>query len=172
MARQMRGPRKQRTRQHVIADLSVNYVERIMLEAGHVALRLTTDYGYDIAMTTFDAEGFTEPGLVLFQLKASDDLSPSGEFYTYDLDIRDYNLWRFEDMPVILILHDATKKKAYWLHVQEYFLEDASRRPKKGAKTIRVRVPSGRIFNRRAVQILRMRKEEAMLPYPRRNRDA
>jgi hypothetical protein len=139
MAMQPVRPRKQRTRQHVIADLSVNHVERIMLEAGHAALRLTTDYGYDIAMTTFDPEGFTEPGLVLFQLKASDNLSPSGEFYSYDLDIRDYNLWRVEDMPVILILYDATNKKAYWLDVQEYFVEDAARRPKRGAKTIRVR---------------------------------
>ena len=172
MARQRTAPRKQRTRQHVIADLSVNHVERIVLEAGHAATRLTTDYGYDLAMTTFDTDGFIEPGLVLFQLKASDDLSPSGEFYTYDLDIRDYNLWMFEDMPVILILYDATKKKAYWLDVQNNFLEDAARRPKKGAKTIRVRVPRGRAFNRRAVQVLKMRKAEALSPYPRRNRDA
>ena len=143
-----------------------------MLEAGHGSLRLTTDYGYDIAMTTFDPEGFAEPGLVLFQLKASDNLSESAGFYPFDLDIRDYNLWMLEDMPVILILHDAIRKKAYWLDVQMYFLEDASRRPKKGTKTIRVRVPNDQVFNRRAVRVLRMRKEEALLQFPRRTRDA
>jgi hypothetical protein len=37
MASQIRGPRKQRTRQHVIADLSVHYVEGFILEEGHTA---------------------------------------------------------------------------------------------------------------------------------------
>lgn len=172
MARQKRGPRKQRTRQHVIADLSVNHVERIMLEAGHASLRLTTDYGYDIAMTTFDAGGFTEPGLVLFQLKASDNLSESAGFFTFDLDIRDYNLWRVERMPVILILYDAARKKGHWLDVQEYFRDDSSRQPRKGAKTVRVRVPREQIFNRRAVSVMRMRKDEALLRFPKRTHDA
>ena len=38
-------PRKRRTREHVIADLSVNHVERIILEAGHAVQRPTSDYG-------------------------------------------------------------------------------------------------------------------------------
>jgi hypothetical protein len=37
-------PRKQRTRQHVIADLSAHYVERFILEEGHTAQRLSSDY--------------------------------------------------------------------------------------------------------------------------------
>jgi hypothetical protein len=37
MARQLLIPRKQRTRQHVIADLSVHYVEGFIVEAGHTA---------------------------------------------------------------------------------------------------------------------------------------
>jgi hypothetical protein len=143
-----------------------------MLEAGHAATRLTTDYGYDIAMATFDAEGFAEPGLVLFQLKASDNLAESAGFYTFDLDIRDYNLWRVERMPVILVLYNATRGKAYWLDVQRYFEADSSRQPRKGAKTIRVRVPHRQIFNRRAVPMMRMRKEEAILRFPRRTHDA
>lgn len=172
MARQRAAPRKQRTRQHIIADLSVNHVERIMLEAGHIAVRLTIDYGYDIAMTTFDPDGFAEPGLVLFQLKASDNLSESRGFYPFDLDIRDYNLWRIERMPVILILYDAARKKGHWLDVQRYFLDDSSRQPRKGAKTVRVRVPSSQVFNRRTMLMLRMRKEEAMLHFPERTQDA
>ena len=38
MARQILGPRKQRTRQHVIADQSVNYVERFIIDEGHQAV--------------------------------------------------------------------------------------------------------------------------------------
>ena len=44
----MLAPRKQRTRQHVIADLSVHHVERFILEEGHTAQRLSSDYGYDL----------------------------------------------------------------------------------------------------------------------------
>jgi hypothetical protein len=37
MASPLLGPRKQRTRQHVIADLSVHPVEGFILEEGHSA---------------------------------------------------------------------------------------------------------------------------------------
>jgi hypothetical protein len=60
--------RKQRTRQHIIADLSVNYVERMILHEGHTVQRWLSDYGYDLAMVTFDEQGYAEPGLVFFQL--------------------------------------------------------------------------------------------------------
>jgi hypothetical protein len=55
------GPRKRRTRQHVIADQSVNHVERFIIEAGHVMHRLANDYGYDLVMMTFDESGYAEP---------------------------------------------------------------------------------------------------------------
>ena|GEM_PF-4983376 len=45
---------KQRTRQHVLADLSVHYVEGFILEAGHTAQQLERDYGYDLLMFTYD----------------------------------------------------------------------------------------------------------------------
>ena len=105
MARIEWTPRKQRTRQHVIADQSINYVE---------------------------------PAVAFLQLKASEALARSGSHYVYDLDIRDYNLWMLEEMPVILILFDASRRRAYWLPVQRYFGEEVARRPKKGAKSIRV----------------------------------
>ena len=54
MARQMLGPRKQRTRQHVIADLSVHYLEGFILQEGHTPYRLTPDYGYDLVLLTYD----------------------------------------------------------------------------------------------------------------------
>ena len=65
MASQILAPRKQRTRQHVIADLSVNHVERLILEAGHTAVRLSSDYSYDLIMTTFGEGGYTGEELKL-----------------------------------------------------------------------------------------------------------
>src|SRR5213592_2292882 len=86
MPSQIPGPRKQRTRQHVIADLSVHHVERFILEEGHTAQRLGSDYGYDLVMSTFDEQGFVEPGSVYFQFKAMETLDESGTDYVYDLD--------------------------------------------------------------------------------------
>ena len=155
MAIQPFGPRKKRTRNHVLADLSVNYVERFLFEEGHTAQRLGSDYGYDLIAWTFDEEGHAEPGAIYFQFKAMETLEESGPDYVYDLDIRDYNLWTREEAPVILILFDAARKRAYWVGIQPYFQASQARRPRKGAKTVRVRVPKRQAMSRRAVAKLR-----------------
>lgn len=143
MVRQIPTPRKRRTRQHVIADQSVNYVERFIIDEGHTAQRTERDYGYDLLLFTYDGDGFVEPGFVGMQLKAAESLQKVGGEFVYDLDIRDYNLWMWERQPVVLILYDASRRRAYWLAIQRYFREDENRRPKKRAKTVRVRIPAG-----------------------------
>ena len=158
MPRKIFGPRKQRTRQHVIADLSVHHVEGFILREGHTPYRLTPDYGYDLVLFTYDEQGYPEPGSVYVQLKAAETLQAGGSDYVFDLDIRDYNLWKLEEVPVLLILFDALRRRAYWLCVQDYFSEGAARQPKKGAKTVRVRVPKRQAVNRRAVARWRERK--------------
>jgi hypothetical protein len=163
MARQMFGPRKQRTRQHVIADQSVNHVERFIIEAGHTAQRLEKDYGYDLILVTYDEQGYAEPGLVWLQLKAAETLRAARSGYVFDLDIRDYNLWMLEEMPVILILFDASRRRAFWCDVQRYFHAAPTRQPRKGAKTVRLRVPRRQVVTRQAITKWRERKREARI---------
>ena len=86
MSSQLLGPRKQRTRQHIIADLSVHHVEGFILEEGYTAQRLGSDYSYDLIMRMFDDEGYVEPGVVYFQLKASESLQALGSAYVFDVD--------------------------------------------------------------------------------------
>lgn len=164
MGKQHPAPRKQRTRQHVIADLSVHHVEGFILQEGHTAQRLTADYGYDMMVFTYDANGYAEPGAALVQLKASETLPKSGSDYFFDIDIRDYNLWTEERSPVILLLFDASRTRAYWLAVQVYFRANAARATKKGAKTVRLRGPAGQLLNRRGVAAIRELKRLAELP--------
>jgi hypothetical protein len=164
MANQILGPRNQRTRQHVIADLSIHHVEGFILEEGHTAQRLSSDYSYDLLLRTFGEDGYAEPGLVYIQVKTVESLQAVGVNYVFDLDIRDYHLWRQEEMPVVLILFDAARRKAYWLAVQRYFRQDRTRLPKKGAKTVRVRVPRRQAVNRRAIRRIRELKEEMQRP--------
>jgi hypothetical protein len=64
LAKKIFGPRKRRTREHVIADLSVHHVEGFILEEGHTAQRLDSDYGYDLVLFTyFYSERFDLPKL-------------------------------------------------------------------------------------------------------------
>src|SRR5579859_4577501 len=101
MAKQILPLRKKRTRAHVIADQSINYVERFIIDAGHTAQRVNQDYGYDLFLSTYDEEGYVEPDVVAIQLKAAESLPPVGPDYVFDLDIKDFNLWVLEKFPVI-----------------------------------------------------------------------
>jgi hypothetical protein len=66
-------PGKQRTREHVIAALSVNFVERLVLKCGYVVQRPAPDYGYDLRLETFDELGNLEAEHVPLQLKATEE---------------------------------------------------------------------------------------------------
>lgn len=156
------GPRKRRTRQHIIADQSVNHVERVIIDAGHVAQRVHCDYGYDLVVMTFDEHGYAEPGQLFLQLKGTEKLVARGENYSFDLDVRDYNLWKDESQPVLLVLFCATTRRAYWLHTQDHFAAPAHR-PRSGAKTVRVSVPKRHSFSVRAVARLRVLKNGRIL---------
>lgn len=64
--------RKRRTREHVLADLSANYVEKQALRCSFTAERLRLDYGIDLLVQTFNRRGEVENGWIPFQLKATD----------------------------------------------------------------------------------------------------
>jgi hypothetical protein len=156
--------RKRRTREHVLADQIANHVERFIIDEGHTVQRLGSDYGYDLVLFTFDEYGYAEPDSVYIQLKAAETLRSVGPYYVFDLDIRDYNLWMLERTPVILILFNGLRRRAHWLFVQSYFREDMDRQPKKGAKSVRVRVPARQVVNRRAIAKMRDLKQMARGP--------
>jgi hypothetical protein len=160
MAKKKVAPRKRRTREHILEDLSIHHVEGFIIREGHTVQRFDDDYGYDLFMTTFDERGYTERGVVFFQVKASETLQAVGRAYVFDLDVRDYNVWICEEMPVILILFDALSERGVWLPMQEYFRADFKRHPQKGAKTVRVRLPKSQVLDRLAIAAIRELKRE------------
>jgi hypothetical protein len=114
--------RKQRTREHIIADLSTNYVERLILVNGFSVERVEKDYGYDLIMFTYDSHGEIENGQVYLQLKATDKLHQvNPQSIAFSVATKDLNLWINEPLPVFFILYDAAQKTAYWLYIQAYF---------------------------------------------------
>jgi hypothetical protein len=146
----------------VIAAQSVNHVEQFIIDEGHTAERLASDYGYDLVLYTYDKEGYAEEDSVYLQLKASEKLITAGDNFVFDVDLRDYTRWTREPMPVILILFDASKRRAYWVYVQRYFAADPSRKPRQGAQTVRVRVPKRQVVSRRAIKMMRAYKQGAL----------
>src|SRR6266704_1257304 len=102
MASTLFGPPKQRTREHVIADQSINHVERFIIDADHTVQQFERDYGYDLLLSTYDQDGYLEPGSIYLQVKASETLKRLGSNHVFDLDIRDYNLWIHDRSPVLL----------------------------------------------------------------------
>lgn len=116
-------PRKRRTREHQIADLSTNHVERFAILAGYSAERIEHDYGYDLNIYTHDVNGESENGYFFIQLKASDAPSylKDGKSVTFDVEKAHLEQWLSEPFPVILALYDVGKDLAYWLYVQRYF---------------------------------------------------
>lgn len=66
--------KKRRTREHIIADLSANYVERFVLLCGHTIEKFSSDYGYDLIIYTYTADSELENGNIYVQLKATDNI--------------------------------------------------------------------------------------------------
>lgn len=59
----------------MIADLSVNHVERFVLRCGWTVQRTAQDYGIDLFMKTFNVTGEPDPGEVLFQIKSTNRIT-------------------------------------------------------------------------------------------------
>ncbi|MDF5726487.1 MAG: DUF4365 domain-containing protein [Rhizonema sp. PD38] len=66
--------KKRRPREHIIADISVNHVERYIFLCGYSVERIEYDYGFDLVMFTYDTNGEIENGQIYLQLKARDSL--------------------------------------------------------------------------------------------------
>jgi hypothetical protein len=151
----MKGlPHKRRTREHIIADLSVNHVERQILLCGFTCQRIVQDYGIDLEITPFSRKGDVEEGKVLVQLKASDRLRlrPGQATFSYRIDRSDLVHWLAQPMPVILAIYDARKNAAYWLYVQSYFRKRTDFNLFAAGKTITVQVETANVVAPAAVR--------------------
>lgn len=155
MAREQPGSvRKRRTREHVIADLSVNHVERYALRCGFAVERIRMDYGIDLIVHTFNRKGEFENGRLLFQLKATDHVkvSPDGRTVLCRIARTDLNYWLREPMPVLLVLYDARADGAYWLYVQAHFEGRAGFDVSQVGEQVTVALPRANVLDQAAMR--------------------
>lgn len=152
MSREMPGQRKRRTREHVIAEMSVNYVERLILKRGFSLERIVHDFGIDALLFTYDHHGETENAWIPMQIKATDRIRFAGhrQFVSIRVERAHLRSWLVELYPIILIVYDAQKDRAYWLYLQAHF---GLRRfaVSSGTGKVTIRIPVSQFLNQAAI---------------------
>lgn len=146
-------PRKRRTRQHIIADLSANHFERWALLCGYSVERIEHDYGIDMLLFTYAPEGEIESGEIYIQLKASDNLPRLQDQQTiaFVVERSDLELWLQEPMPVILVVYDAQVDAAYWVYVQAYFERLLNFALHEMGRTVTIHIDTSHLVNAEAL---------------------
>jgi Domain of unknown function (DUF4365) len=145
------------TREHVIADLSVNHLERQALYCGFSVERIRLDYGIDLIVHTYKSQGEVENGRLLFQLKATNRIhtTADGRAVICRLEKADLLYWLGESMPVVVVQYDARNEVAYWFHVQKNFRVPAAFAAK---SRVTIRIPSANVLDRKGMKQLTRRK--------------
>jgi hypothetical protein len=167
MVRRRRTEGKRRTREHVLADLSANYVEKQALRCGYTAERVRLDYGIDLVVQTFNRRGEVESSRILFQLKATDRPTTLASTNAVACRIEQANLahWLEEPFPVVLVLYDARSDAGYWLYVQHHFTKRAGFDLARCGKRVTVAIPRSNVLDRQAMRRLARVKNEAAKHY-------
>lgn len=120
-----KGQPKQRPRAHVIGEMGVNFLERQVLRRGHQLRRVPQpEYGTDAQMHHWSPETRQpEKGFIEFQVKATESLRfvENNKSVACRVTMADLHYWQFViEQPVVLVLYDAEKHRAFWIDIQEY----------------------------------------------------
>jgi hypothetical protein len=134
--------RKRRTREHVIADLAVNHVERAALLCGFSIERVQRDYGVDLIIFTYTESGEVQSGCIFVQVKATEHprwVRGHGEL-SFSLERAHLRAWLQEVFPFVLIVYDASRHRAYWAYIQRdlAYRRDAILRSRKRSCVVRI----------------------------------
>jgi hypothetical protein len=134
--------------------LSANPAARHLLLCGCSVERVRHDYGLDLIVFTYTAEGEVESGEIFIQLKATDRLKvlSGGGAISFRLDRADLRAWLEQHMPVILVVYDAEQDKAYWLYVQAYFAKQPTFNLAGAGKEVTVHIPTANVLDQAAVK--------------------
>jgi hypothetical protein len=167
MAPKSSRERKRRTREHVLADLSANYVEKQALRCGYTAERTRLDYGIDLVVQTFNRRGEVESSRILFQLKATDRIRTlaSAKAVSCRIERADLAHWLEEPFPVVLVLYEAKLDTGYWLYVQHHFAKLAGFDLAHCGKRVTVLIPRSNVLDRQTMRTLARAKNAAAGSY-------
>jgi Domain of unknown function (DUF4365) len=154
--RRQASERKLRTREHVLADLGANYVEKQALLCTFTAERDRLDYGIDLTVKTFNRRGEVENGRIYFQVKATGRLKAvaGGNALLCRVERADLLHWLEEVFPVVLVLYDARADLGYWLYVQRHFADLEGFDLARCGVRVTVVIPRSNVLDRKAMRAL------------------
>jgi hypothetical protein len=121
-------------------------------------------------LKTFNERGERERGDIHIQVKATDRLlfRPAQTAFSFRVARTNLVDWLYEVEPVILIVFDAKKKRAYWVCIQALFPDLEKLNFFAFGKSVSIRVPVANRLNPSAMrQMARLRDE--FRDRPRRN---
>ncbi len=125
------------------------------MNCGFAVDRIWHDYGLDLALYTFDRNGYLESGVAWIQVKASDkpNRTQDGNFVRVRLQRRDVLAWLADAYPVILVVYDGRTDRTYWLSIQRCFAGAQAFTKLTGTTTtMTVAVPTTNVLNARAMR--------------------
>lgn len=134
----------------------MNFLERQILRRGHQLKRVPEpEYGTDALMRHFSPETReVENGWVEFQVKATDrpNFVNRGEFISCPIEAAHIHFWIWEIAhPVILVLYEALKHRAYWVDIQSYADEHGI----EDQRSLSIRIPTKNRLTVRAIDHFR-----------------
>lgn len=120
------------------------------------------DYGYDGLMWTYNAVGEIESGFLCFQVKATENLPLLTDEATisWPVNRRDLRLWLKESYPVILVVYDRKRERAYWLYTQAYFTTRSTKDLFSAGETLNVHIPTRNRINPKSIREIAKYKQE------------
>ncbi len=156
--------RKQRTRRHVIASMSLHHVAYTIAKCGYTLEATQSDYGYDALLFTYSDSGEVENGNIFVQLKATDHISKyrKRKSFSFSVGKKDVDLWQDEPFPVYLILFDASAEAAYWLYFQKYLQINGVRASGIKGNSISIEMDAAQIVDENSVHGWRADKSEVL----------
>lgn len=157
-------PKKKRTRQHIIAELSANHLERWVLLCRYSVERIKYDYGIDLVLFTYDTNGEIENGQIFIQLKATDSLrlQTRQPVISFAIAHSDLELWLNEPMPCMLIVYDASEDVAYWCYLQAYFERIPGFDLAVAGQSVTVRIPRANIVDESAIRTFAAYRDDVL----------
>lgn len=152
------GSHGRRTREHVIEEMSVNFLERKVLQRGHQLVpAIRREYGCDATMFHFSPKtGAIENGEIRFQLKATDHLDRRKKHVTCRVSTKHLHYWYWEaqQFPFVLVLYDAKKHEGYWIAIRQY-VDDLQLDLSPEQQTIEIQIPWKNKITVRTVDMFR-----------------
>jgi hypothetical protein len=164
MARKKAKPRgKIRTREHIVADLAVNHVERQVLLCGCTVERIVHDYGLDLILFTYTTRGEVENGNVFIQVKGTEkaDILQTRQAVSFRVTRSDLAGWLGQLVPVILVVYDVTADTASWVYIQRYCRDLPNFNLFRVKGTFTVHLPLSQVLNPAAVRHFGVLRDQA-----------